>query len=100
MRSNIRKALTKNWAFKLLAFFAAFTLWLIVYNLEDPTKTETMTVQVSVINKESVEKNWNKYYEIVEGSNKVTFSITAPRSVLDKLESPCIREKSHCCCVR
>lgn len=84
MRNNILKSLTHNWAFKILAVLFAFTLWLVVYNMEDPTKTDTMTLQVSVINKESVE-SLNKYYEVVDGS-KVTFSVTAPRSVLEKLD--------------
>ena len=85
MINKILKTLSNNWAFKLLAFAFAFILWLMVYNLEDPTKTETMTLQVSLINKESVE-SLNKYYEVVNESNKVTFSVTAPRSVLDKLD--------------
>lgn len=85
MKSNILKTLSNNLVFKILAVFLAFMLWLIVYNMEDPTKTETMTLQVSLINKESVE-SLNKYYEVVEGTGKVTFSVTAPRSILDKLE--------------
>ena len=85
MKNNILKALTKNLVFKILALLFAFTLWLIVYNMEDPTKTNTMTLQVSLINKESVE-SLNKYYEVVEGTGKVTFSVTAPRSVLEKLD--------------
>ncbi len=84
MKSNVLKALSNNLIFKILAFVFAFTLWLVVYNMEDPTKTDTMTLQVSLINKQSVE-SLNKYYEVTEGG-KVTFSITAPRSVLDKLD--------------
>ncbi len=84
MRNNILKSLSHNLGFKILAVLFAFTLWLVVYNMEDPTKTDTMTLQVSVINKESVE-SLNKYYEVVDGS-KVTFSVTAPRSVLEKLD--------------
>ncbi len=85
MKNNILKTLTNNWAFKLLAFVAAFTLWLIVYNMEDPTKTDTMSMQVSIINRDAVAES-EKYFEVMEGTGKVTFSVTAPRSVLDKLE--------------
>lgn len=84
MKNNVLKTLSNNLPFKILAVLAAFTLWLVVYNMEDPTKTDTMSLQVSVINKESVD-SLNKYFEVVDGS-KVTFSITAPRSVLDKLD--------------
>lgn len=85
MKSNILKALTDNLGFKLLALFFAFTLWLTVYNLEDPTKSKTMTLPVVIENRENLE-NMGKYFEVLEGSNKASFTITAARSVLDKLD--------------
>lgn len=85
MRSNILKTLTNNLGYKILALFFAFTLWLFVYNLDDPTKSKTMTINVSIENKESIE-NMGKYYEILDGSNKVSFTVTAVRSILDKLD--------------
>lgn len=85
MKNNILKALSKNLGYKILALVFAFVLWLMVYNTEDPTRTETMTINVSVINKESVEE-LNKYFEIADGAGRITFSITAPRSVHEKLE--------------
>ena len=85
MENNILKALTNNLGFKILALFFAFTLWLFVYNLEDPTKSKTLTINVSIENRENIE-NMGKYYEILESSNKVSFSVTAARSILDKLD--------------
>lgn len=85
MKSNILKTLTNNLGYKILALFFAFTLWLFVYNLDDPTKSKTMTINVSIENKESIE-NMGKYYEILDGSNKVSFTVTAARSILDKLD--------------
>ena len=85
MRSNILKTLTNNLGYKILALFFAFTLWLFVYNLDDPTKSKTMTINVSIENQESIE-NMGKYYEILDGSNKVSFTVTAVRSILDKLD--------------
>jgi len=85
MKNNILKALTNNLGFKILALFFAFTLWLIVYNLEDPTKTKTLTVNVNIENRDHLD-NMGKYYEVLEGSNKVSFSVTAARSILDKLD--------------
>ena len=85
MKSNILKSLTKNLGFKILALFFAFTLWLFVYNLEDPTKSKTLTINVSIENRELLE-NMGKYYEVLESSNKVSFSVTAARSILDKLD--------------
>lgn len=85
MKNNILKALSNNLGFKILAVLFAFTLWLTVYNIEDPTKTKTLTVNVSISNKEYAD-SLGKYFEIKDGTNKVSFSITAARSVLDKLD--------------
>ena len=85
MVNKILKTLSKNLGFKILAVMFAFTLWVTVYNLDDPTKTKTLTVNVTVTNKEVLEE-LGKYYEIQDGMNKVSFSITAPRSILDKLD--------------
>ena len=85
MKNNILKTLTNNLGFKILALFFAFTLWLAVYNLDDPIKSKMMTINVSIENRESIE-NMGKYYEVLDGSNKVSFTITAARSILDKLD--------------
>ncbi len=77
--------MSKNLGFKILAVMFAFTLWVTVYNLDDPTKTKTFTVNVTVTNKEVLEE-LGKYYEIQDGMSKVTFSVTSPRSILDKLD--------------
>ena len=85
MKNSILKALSNNLAFKILAVIFAFTLWLTVYNIEDPTKSKTLTINVNVTNKEYVD-SLGKYFEIKDGTNKVSFSVTAARSVLDKLD--------------
>lgn len=85
MVNKILKTLSKNLGFKILAVLFAFTLWVTVYNLDDPTKTKALTVNVTVTNKEVLEE-LGKYYEIQDGMNKVSFSVTAPRSILDKLD--------------
>lgn len=85
MKNSILKALSNNIALKILSVLFAFTLWLTVYNIEDPTKSKTMTVNVTIANKEYVD-SLGKYFEIKEGTNKVSFSVTAARSVLDKLD--------------
>ena len=85
MRNSVLKTLTNNLGFKILAIIFAFTLWLMVYNTEDPSVTRYYTVNVNVINSDYVE-DLNKYCEVIEGTNKVTFSATAKRSILDKIE--------------
>ena len=85
MKRNLLKSLTNNLGFKILAVIFAFTLWLVVYNIEDPTKTKTFSTNVTVENADAV-TDLNKCYEVVDGSNFVSFSVTAKRSVLDNME--------------
>lgn len=85
MTNKILKAAAHNLGFKILAVIFAFTLWLTVYNLEDPTKSKTLTVNVSITNKSAVE-DLGKYFEVIDGTNRVSITVTAARSVLDKLD--------------
>jgi len=85
MKNNILKTLTDNLGFKILALFFAFTLWLFVYNLEDPTKSKALTINVEITHRENID-NMGKYFEVLEGSNKASFTVTAARSILDKLD--------------
>ncbi|MGN0428095.1 MAG: YbbR-like domain-containing protein [Agathobacter sp.] len=84
MKNKFFKSLFKNFGFKVLAVFFACILWLVVYNTDDPTKTQTFSTKVTIENANAI-KNMNKYYEIVEGTGNVTFSVSAQRSVLSKI---------------
>jgi YbbR domain-containing protein len=83
MGRKILKTLTNNFAFKLLALLFAIMLWLVVYNVDDPTVTRNYTTTVTLLNGDSIQ---DKYYEVLDNSNTVTFSVSAKRSVLDKID--------------
>jgi YbbR domain-containing protein len=85
MAKRILKTLTNNLGFKILACFLAFILWLVVYNIDDPRKTKTFTTNITVENATAV-SDQNKCYEIVGGTNTVSFAVTGKRSELDKIE--------------
>ena len=85
MGNKILKTLTKNLGFKILAVVFAFILWLVVYNTDDPTITVSYTTNVTVENAPVV-TDMNKCYEVLNGTNTVSFAVTAKRSVLNKLE--------------
>ncbi len=84
MRSKFLKSLFNNLGFKILAVFFACILWLVVYNTDDPTKTQTFSAKVTIENTKAI-TGMDKYYEIVEGTGNVTFSVSAKRSVLSKI---------------
>lgn len=85
MANKILKTLVNNIGYKILAVVFAFISWLVVYNIDDPNKTVRFTTNVMVEN-ESAITDMNKCYEVLNGTNTITFSVTAKRSVINKLE--------------
>jgi YbbR domain-containing protein len=83
MGKKILKTLTNNFGFKLLALLFAVILWLVVYNVDDPVITRNYTTNVTLLNEDSIQ---DKYFEILDNTNNVTFSVTAKRSYLDKMD--------------
>lgn len=86
MVRNFLKALTKNLPFKILAVGLAFILWLTVYNMDDPNITQTYTTNVVIENAATVTEQ-NKCYQVLDGTNIVSFSVTAKRSILKTLDN-------------
>lgn len=85
MAGKILKTLTKHPGYKILALFLALVLWLIVYNSGDPKITRTYTTNVTITNADVI-SNMNKYYEILDGTNVISFGASGLRSYLDELE--------------
>lgn len=85
MANKILKTLVNNIGYKILAVVFAFILWLVVYNIDDPNKTVRFTTNVMVENEAAI-TDMNKCYEVLNGTNTITFSVTAKRSVINKLE--------------
>ena len=85
MAKKILKTLVNNLGFKILAVVLAFILWLVVYNIDDPKKSKTFTTNVTVENASAV-TDMNKCYEVLDGTNTVTFTVTGKRSELEKLD--------------
>lgn len=86
MVRKVLKALTRNLPFKILAVGLAFILWLIVYNMDDPKVTQIYTTNVIIENAATITEQ-NKCYQVLDGTNIVSFSVTAKRSILKSLDS-------------
>lgn len=84
MVKKIGQKITHNFGLKLLAILFAIVLWIVVVNIDDPTQTLSYTTSVNLENT-SYLTSMDKYYEVLEGTNTVTFRVTAKRSVHDKL---------------
>lgn len=85
MAKKFLKTLVNNLGFKILAVIFACVLWVVVYNINDPTQTKTYTSHVTIENADAISE-MSKYYEILDGSNSVSFSVSAKKSVLEKID--------------
>ncbi|WP_448862956.1 CdaR family protein [Dorea sp.] len=83
----MRKRIANNLALKILAFLIAAFLWLIVVNIDDPIGDKTFSnIPVQVVHEEVITDN-NNTYQIVDNTQEVNVTVTAQRSVLDKIKA-------------
>ena len=84
MLKNLAKKLTNNLGLKVLAVLFAIALWIVVVNIDDPVKPAQYTISVTQDNMDYLTSN-GKYSETLGGKNTVTFTASAKRSILEKL---------------
>ena len=83
----MRKRITNNLALKILAFLIAAFLWLVVVNIDDPVDDKTFSnIPVQVTHEEVITDN-NNTYQIVDNTQEINVTVTAQRSVLDKIKA-------------
>ena len=83
----MQKRITKNLTLKILAFLIAVFLWLIVVNIDDPVDDKTFSnIPVQVTHEEVITDN-NNTYQIVDNTQEINVTVTAQRSVLDKIKA-------------
>ena len=83
----MRKRITNNLALKILAFLIAVFLWLVVVNIDDPVDDKTFSnIPVQVTHEEVITDN-NNTYQIVDNTQEINVTVTAQRSVLDKIKA-------------
>ena len=82
---------TKNLGLKIISILAAFVLWLVVVNVDDPIISKTYTgITVEILN-EDVLTEQGKCYEILGDSGTINVVVTAHRSVLDGMSKDYIK---------
>ncbi|MGN0482409.1 MAG: CdaR family protein [Lachnospiraceae bacterium] len=83
---KILKRLTNNLGLKLLSALFAVILWLVVVNIDDPQRTTKFTIPITIEN-ENYLTELGKYYKVVDEVNTVTISVTAKRTIVEKLSA-------------
>ncbi len=82
---------TKNLGLKIISILAAFILWLVVVNVDDPVISKTYTgIPVEILN-EDVLTSQGKCYEVLSDSANINVVVTAHRSVLDGMSRDYIK---------
>lgn len=76
---------TTNMGLKILSVFFAVGLWMIVVNIDDPVTTKTFKNIPVVFENETVLSDAGLVYQVLDGSNSVSFTVRAKRSVVESL---------------
>lgn len=80
------KVITNNIGLKLLAGLFAVILWLVVVNIDDPKISQRFSAMVVVENAEYLTSQ-GKYFEVLDDTNTIVFTVTAKRSYIEKLSN-------------
>ena len=87
----MRQKLTNNLGLKLISIAVSFVLWLIVVSIDDPVITRNYSgIEVEILNADAVTSQ-GKVYEVLDGSDVISVSLSAKRSVLEKMSRDYIR---------
>ena len=66
------KTLTSNLSLKIISLIAAFILWMVVVNTDDPMITRTYSgISVEVINTDDIESQ-GKTWEVLENTDTIS----------------------------
>lgn len=80
----MKNSITRNLGLKIISLLAAFLLWLVVINVDDPIITKTFTgVPVEVLNEDALTKE-SQCYELM-GNGTVNVVVKAKRTVVDSM---------------
>ncbi|MBO5153803.1 MAG: hypothetical protein J6C00_05530 [Eubacterium sp.] len=80
------KVITNNFGLKLLAALFAVILWLVVVNIDDPKISQRFSATV-VIEYAEYLTDQGKYFEVLDDTNTIVFTVTAKRSYIEKLSN-------------
>ena len=82
----MKKRIFRNWGLKLASILLACILWLLVTKLGDPQDRRVfLNIPVTLVNTELLDSQ-NKFYEVLDNTDKVRVSIRGPKSVVEDLK--------------
>ena len=82
----MKKTFTKNAGMKIISLILAIVLWYAIVNISDPvTTTKFYDVPVTFLNENAI-TDAGLVYSVIDGTDFVKVTVTAPRSVITSLE--------------
>ncbi len=84
MLRKVTKRITNNFGLKILAAVFAIIIWMVVVNIEDPEKTKSFVIPVTIENSDYL-TDMGKTYDILNNSDKISFTVTGKRSIIEEL---------------
>jgi len=82
----VKKKLTNNIGLKIISLIAAFLLWLVVLNIEDPSRSQTFSGIPVTFTNTGVLTEKGLVYEVEDGSDVIrSITVTGPRSYIEQL---------------
>lgn len=87
----MKKILTNNIGLKIISLLAAFILWVVVVNVDNPVVKKTFqNVTVEITNADAISGE-GKTFEIIDGSDTISVTVEAQRSVIESMSSDYIK---------
>ncbi len=87
----MKQKLTNNLGLKLISVVLAIVVWLIVVSIDDPVISRTFNgIEVELLNTDAITSQ-GKVYEVIDGSDIISVTLSAKRSVLEKISRDHIR---------
>ena len=86
MIHKLWERLTNNFSLKIISVVFACVLWLVVVNVDNPPATRTFKAMAEIMNENIITDN-GKVFEVLDESQMITFTVTGPRSIVERLTS-------------
>ena len=84
---RVKKRILNNLGLKLLSVVLAIVFWFLVVMADNPKDSVSFSnIQVNLVNTELLEKG-NKFYEVLENSDRIRVTVEAPRNVIQELSA-------------
>lgn len=81
----MKKRLTNNIGLKIISLLIAFSIWLVVVNIDDPVISYTYSgIPVDIINGQSLTSQ-GKIYDVLNGTDEISVTITGKRTVVESI---------------